>query len=220
MSKKKVLILGASGLVGQQLLGRLLKDETIESVISLVRNPMKVSHPKLYQVTTQFEKLADQRGNFKVDVVFCCLGTTIKNAGTKSAFRRCDYYYVVEAAKLAKEYRVDHFLVISALGANPDSTFFYKQIKGEMERDIYLYGPAKITIVRPSLLIGARDEKRPFEELCLKVLKPFRPFFYGPLKKYRPISASKIAEEMIRQFKGRKKEKNNDDHIEVITMVK
>lgn len=220
MSKKKVLILGASGLVGQELLNQLLKDESIETVISLVRTPSKISHPKLYQVPTQFEKLEEQAMNFKVDGVFCCLGTTIKNAKTKSGYRRCDYHYVVEAAKLSKAQGVDHFLVISALNANPNSNFFYNQIKGEMERDVFLFGPSKLTIVRPSLLIGQRSEKRVFEELSLKILKPISPFFLGPLKKFRPVEASRVALEMYMSFKGSSKDKYDNDSIEIVTMVK
>lgn len=222
LRKKKVLIMGGSGLIGQYLLSLLLKDAEVESVTALVRSPLKITHPKLYQVVTQFEKLIDQKLNFKVDTVFCALGSTMAEAKTKSGFKRCDYHYVVEAAKLAQSQGVDHFIAISAVGANSESSFFYNKIKGEMERDVYLYGPAKVTFIRPSLLLGKREEKRPLEEFSQKILRPLSRLFIGPLKKYRPVESEDVALFMYQKFRGSSGqellEKNN--FLENITMAK
>ncbi len=197
MSKKKALILGASGMVGRELLALLLKDERYESVTALVRRPLSAPHPKLFQVSVDFEKLAEQEANFRVHHVFCCLGTTIRQARTKSSFRRCDYHYVVEAAKLASRQNVEHFLVVSAVGADAHSPFFYSQVKGEMERDVYQYGPSQTTFVRPSFLMGDRpkdQQERPLEKLSLKIAKPLSAVLWGPLKKYRAVEAKEVAQ--------------------------
>ncbi len=197
MSKKKALILGASGMVGRELLALLLKDERYESVTALVRKPLPAPHPKLFQVSIDFERLAEQEANFRVHHVYCCLGTTIRQARTRSGFRRCDYHYVVEAAKFASRQGAEHFLVVSAVGADEHSPFFYSQVKGEMERDVYKFGPTQTTFVRPSFLMGDRPSDqadRPLEKLSLKIAKPLSAVLWGPLKKYRAVEAREVAQ--------------------------
>lgn len=219
MSKKRALILGASGMVGHELLALLLKDERYESVTALVRRPLLAPHPKLFQVVMDFEYLAQQEANFKVHHVFCCLGTTIRQARTKSAFKRCDYHYVVEASKLAAKTGVEHFIAVSSVGADAHSKFFYAQVKGEMERDVYKFGPPQTTFVRPSFLIGERPPghaSRPLEELSLKIIRPVSLLMWGPFKKYRPVEAKEIASLMLHRAFG----EGVPTHAELVSLAK
>lgn len=217
MYKKKALILGASGLVGGHLLTLLLRDEMYQSVISLGRKSIRAQHPKLFQLNVDFEKLDEQVENFKVDQVFCCLGTTLQKAKSRKAFARCDRDYVVKAAKLSAAQNVSHFLVVSALGASEHSAFFYNRTKGEMEKLVYEEGPSKITFIRPSLLLGQRDcdDHRPVEAMAQKLLGKISRAFVGPLKAYRPVKAQSVAA-LIHQLAKGEKEQGAIEHLTLI----
>ncbi len=194
---RNALIAGASGLVGGHCLELLLKNERYSQVISIGRREVPVIHPRLEQKIIDFDKLHAYYSELDVDDVFCCLGTTIKRAGSKEAFYKVDHTYVVELARVTANKGASQFIVISSLGADAESMFFYNKVKGEMERDIQQPGFEAVHILRPSLLLGNREEERTGEKLASKILKPLSSLMIGPLKEYKPIEAETVAHAMV-----------------------
>ncbi|MGI2328004.1 oxidoreductase [Planococcus sp. YIM B11945] len=194
---RSALLAGASGLVGNELLQLLLDSSVYEHVTILVRKPLDIQHPKLEQVIVDYEKLENYTSHFKVQDIFCCLGTTIKQAGSQKAFRKVDYEYPVRMAKLAKAQGVRHFLIITALGADAKSKVFYSRTKGEVEVALKQMDLPALAIFQPSLLLGNRQEFR-FGEKAATVLSPlFSALLVGRMKKYEPVSAKKVAFAML-----------------------
>jgi uncharacterized protein YbjT (DUF2867 family) len=134
---------------------------------------------------------------FAVDDVFCCLGTTIRSAGSQEAFRKVDVDYPVKAARLAAEAGADQFLVVSALGADADSRIFYNRMKGVMESQVRRFPLKAIWVLRPALLLGDRDETRVGEQIAEIVLRPLSPLLLGPLRRFRPVAARAVAMAMV-----------------------
>jgi uncharacterized protein YbjT (DUF2867 family) len=197
-SSRAALLLGATGLVGGHCRERLLAEERYARVVVLGRRPSGREHPKLEEHRVDFERLAEARERFAVDDVFCCLGTTIRKAGSREAFRRVDHDYPVEAARLASSQGASRFLLVSAMGADPGSRFFYSRVKGEAERAVRAIRFAAVWVVRPSLLLGEREETRPGEKAAELVLRPLGPLMVGPLRRYRAIHARDVAAAMLR----------------------
>jgi uncharacterized protein YbjT (DUF2867 family) len=197
-SPRTALLAGASGLVGSHVLQELLASPVYEKVTVLVRKPLAVSHPKLVQVTVDFERFAEYREHFRVDDVFCCLGTTIKIAKTKEAFERVDHHYPLEMGRLAAGEQAGKFLIITALGSDAESRIFYNQVKGRVERDLQNLPLRELDIFRPSLLLGERADFR----LGERVASRFAFAMVGPLAKYKPIHAATVARAMVRVAGG------------------
>ena len=186
-NSRTVLVLGATGLVGRALVTLLLREPSVLSVVALVRRSGDFPHDsKLRVVRVDFERLDQHTGAFPVDQIFCALGTTIRQAGTQEQFRRVDHDYPVAAAELWLRQGATHYLLVSALGANSSSRVFYNRVKGDTERDITRMGYQRVTIARPSLLVGPRAEPRLGERIghWLGILAP---------PSFRPISASDVA---------------------------
>lgn len=184
---RNVLVLGATGLVGRALVNLLLREPVIFSVRALVRRAGDMPRdPKLSLHLTDFEHLDEHADVFRVDQVFCALGTTMRQAGTQDRFRRVDHDYPVQAARLSRAGGATHYFLVSAIGADPASRIFYNRIKGETEADITRVGFPSLTIARPSLLVGPRSELRLGERLgrVLGLLAP---------PSYRPIAAMDVA---------------------------
>ena len=202
-SNKTALVLGATGLVGKALVRQLLLDPRYDSITILVRRPVPASlfsDPlgKLTPLVIDFEQLQDYQGYFSVNHVYCCLGTTLKQAGSKAAFRKVDFEYIHVAAQLTRAQRADSFVWISSVGANAKSSNFYLRVKGELE-DALMRMPQlpNASAVRPSLLLGERNESRPLEAFGQMIAPALGVFMAGPLKKYRPVSATEVAHKMI-----------------------
>ncbi|MDQ1087384.1 MULTISPECIES: oxidoreductase [unclassified Siphonobacter] len=197
-SSKTALLIGASGLVGNYLVFKLLQSDRYEKVITLVRRPMHLKHPKLDERVVDFDQLSseDVAG---ADDVFCCLGTTIKQAGSKEAFRKVDLIYPVKIGKLALEAGAKQYLLVSSIGANAQSSIFYSKTKGEVEAQIAALGYPNYTIFRPSMLLGKRKQFRLGEELGKVVDLVLSPItlLVPPLRKYKGIQASKVASAML-----------------------
>ncbi|MFC3121223.1 NAD(P)H-binding protein [Agaribacter flavus] len=207
-NKKSALVLGATGLVGCALVNELCWDERYEKVVCLIRSPLVASRyfdptGKIEPLVINFENLQDYQGYFSVDHVYCCLGTTIKQAGSKSAFRKVDFQLIHVAAQLSRAQRVKSFVWISSVGANAKSRHFYLRVKGELENAILsmpqLNNPSA---VRPPLLHDDRTSigqiNRPLERFASYVLVAISPLLIGRLKKYRPVRAIQVAREMVR----------------------
>ncbi|WP_246946146.1 oxidoreductase [Bacillus pinisoli] len=195
-ANKTAALIGASGLVGTHLLEVLLQSNEYSEVKVLVRNKLNITHKKLTQIQVDFNQLLSVQEHLCVDDVFCCLGTTIKKAKTKDAFRTVDYEYPVKLAIMAKECEVNHFLVITALGSNSHSSFFYNRVKGELEERLKELNLSSLYIFRPSLLLGKREEFRLGEKLATYLTPLFTMFLSGSRKKYRPIQAEDVAKAM------------------------
>ena len=192
------LLAGASGLVGGHVLRLLLDDSQYERVTVLGRRDLPVTHKKLVQRVVDFDRLAELGDFPRVHAVFCCLGTTIKQAGSEAEFRKVDYTYVVELARLALRHRASHFLVVTALGADTRSRFFYNRVKGEVDEAVRRLQFDGVHIFHPSLLLGKRTRGRLLERL-LSLLSPFVSWvMMGPLARYRPIRAARLARAMVR----------------------
>lgn len=194
------LLAGASGLVGGHCLRLLLADPAYGRVIALGRRALPLQHAKLDQKLVDFAHIADLVP--RADDVYCCLGTTIKKAGSQAVFHKVDHDYVVALAEAAKQAGARRFLLVSAVGAKPRSRIFYNRVKGEVERDVSAVAFAAVHIFRPSLLLGERPESRPFERLAFPLFKALTPLLVGPLRNSRAIAAATVARAMIRAALG------------------
>jgi uncharacterized protein YbjT (DUF2867 family) len=191
------LLAGATGLVGSQLLTMIIDSDVYEKVHVLSRRELNKSSPKIIEHIIDFENIKNFDPGTKIDHVFCCLGTTIKKAKTKENFRKVDHDYVIDLAQKTYEWETSRFLVISALGASAKSNIFYNRVKGDMEKALQDIGLPHLFIFRPSLLMGDRKENRPGEKTAIMVYKVINPLFVGKLKKYKGISANKVAKGML-----------------------
>lgn len=195
------LVIGATGLVGAHLLNLLLADGHYTQVTAITRKPIS-PQPGFENLIGSFEDGDTLLSGKAFDDVYCCLGTTMKKAGSKKDFRKVDYDYPMKVAELVKGTGTKQFLVVSAMGADPESSFFYNKVKGELERDLGHLGFESLHIFRPALLLGARNEKRPGEKLAQYIFKALGFLFFGPLKKYKAIDYRKVARAMIVQAKS------------------
>lgn len=194
------LIVGASGLVGKSLLTILLESDYYDKITILVRKVLPIQHSKLQQVIFDFDK----SDSFlpKADHIYCCLGTTIKKAGTKENFVKVDLDYPLMIARAAQNQGAKKFALVSAMGSNENSTFFYSQVKGEVERKIQNVPFETTLIVRPSLLLGKREEFR-FGEMAGKFF--MLAFGFIVPKNWKAIHSSKVARCMFAALKGEDK---------------
>ena len=193
-TSRTALVAGASGLTGGHLLSHLLADDRYTHVTALVRNKSLLANRKLAQLIVDFEALPALP---TADDAYCCLGTTIKKAGSQAAFRQVDFEFVVNFARAAKQAGVKRFLVISSLGANARSAVFYSRVKGEMENALCKVGFDAQHIFQPSLIIGERKEQRPAERFGIAAFHTVGALMVGPMRKYRPIESATIAQAMI-----------------------
>jgi uncharacterized protein YbjT (DUF2867 family) len=188
---KVALLAGSTGLIGNQLLELLLTDSHYSKVIALSRKPLAITNPKLENIVLEVEQLENHQ--LKADDVFCCLGTTMKQAGSKTEFRKVDFDYPLQLAKILTANDAQQFFLVSALGANKNSSIFYNQVKGEVEEAITSVGFRALHIFRPSLLLGPRKDQRSGEEAAKVFYKIFS--FLIP-KKYQGLESIKVARAM------------------------
>ncbi len=191
---KTALLLGATGLTGNLLLDLLLNNNDYQKVVVYTRRIIEKSHPKLEQRVIDFNLLDT---TVQADDVFCCLGTTIKQAGSKPAFEKVDFEYSLKIARLQKEAGSKQFLLISAMGADAKSMIFYSRVKGKLENELQQLGYDSLYIFRPSFITGDRKEKRTGEYIGLVFMSIINPLLIGPLKKYKAVSALAIAKAMM-----------------------
>jgi uncharacterized protein YbjT (DUF2867 family) len=196
--KRNALIAGATGLVGKELVSLLISSKEYESIHIIARRPFDLQHPKLVTYIVDFDTLNQFKTKSVIHDVYICLGTTMKNAGSKECFKKVDYEYVVSVARWAKGNNVEKLALISSMGANLHSKFnFYLGIKGKTEQAVKNFEFKNLIILRPSLLLGKREEFRFAEKVSGLFLKPLLPFMIGKMKKYRPVEARTVASAMI-----------------------
>lgn len=197
MNKKQVLLLGATGLVGSNVLRELIASDLVGNVTVLVRKPLAISSSKLIQVVTDFSDWSALDALTSVDVLFCCIGTTRKKTPDLIQYKAIDCGITMEVARRAKQLGCKQIHLISSVGANAKSSNFYLKIKGEIEEGIQTLGFDTCLIYRPSMLIGARNESRPAEKIG-QILTPVFDFFtFGG--NYHSIRATNLAQCMVRQ---------------------
>lgn len=192
--KKTALIVGSTGLVGAYVLKFLLNSHRYDQVISLVRNPSDIRHKKLTQVKFDFDN--PDASVVKADDIYCCLGTTIKKAGSKQAFRKVDYTYPLQIARMGLANGTCRYAVITAMGSDEESRFFYNKVKGELESELKELPFQGLYIFRPALLLGNRDEFRAGEKIATAFIKLVQPILPKSLK---GIHASQVAGAMVQQ---------------------
>lgn len=192
---RRAIVAGASGLIGGHLVRRLLADDAWGAVTLLVRRELPLAHPKLTQRVVDFSRLPALAA---ADDLFCALGTTIAKAASQEAFRAIDFDAVLAFATAGREAGAKQLLVVSSLGADPTSRTFYRRVKGEMERAVVALPFESIGILRPSLLLGERAERRRGERIGAVLLRPLTLFSSGPLGRLRPIEADIVAAAMVR----------------------
>lgn len=189
----RLLLVGGTGLVGRHVLELALADERVMSVTAPVRRAIPVSK-KLHAPILDFDRLPVDEDWWSTDAVVCALGTTIKVAGSQAAFRKVDHDYALAVARLARTGGARTFVLNSAAGANAASWFFYNRVKGETERDLATLGFPSLTLVRPGLIGGERDESRTAERVAsvaLRLLDPVLP------RSARINPAARIAQVMM-----------------------
>jgi uncharacterized protein YbjT (DUF2867 family) len=199
MNNKTATIIGATGLIGNQLLQYLLKDDHFDTIRLLVRRPFPHQHPKLEAKLVDFT----DHESFKLgiegsDAVFCAVGTTQQKVkGDNTAYRKVDHDIPVNAARFCKEVGCPQFLLVSSVGADANSSNFYLQLKGEVEDQVKAMGIPSVHIFRPSLLLGERKERRIGEKIAQELLPLFSFALIGKWSKYKPVAAEKIAKAMM-----------------------
>lgn len=198
----RVLLAGASGLVGGHCLTKLLADDEIAHVTVVARRPLGQAHPKLTVQVVDFDHLREQAGTIRVDAALCCLGTTHRAAGSPEAFAKVDHIYVAELAKLAATGGAARFVLLSAVVADAASPIFYNRVKGRAEAAVIDLGLEAVHLLRPSLLLGKRAEPRPMEEWSRQMAPFWAPFAWGPFSQYRPVPAETVAAKMAELAKN------------------
>jgi uncharacterized protein YbjT (DUF2867 family) len=194
MTSRTALVAGASGLVGGFLLDELLASPLYQQVHSLGRRALPREHPRLTQRTVDFTRLEDEPLPPAEDA-FCCLGTTIKKAGSREAFRAVDHDAVLAFARTAQRAGARRLLVVTAQGADPRSRIFYSRVKGEVEQALQALGLESLFLLRPWLLLGERNERRPGEQAAILASKALGPLLRPLLP--RPIEARTVARAML-----------------------
>lgn len=195
---RTALLAGATGLVGSHVLELLLADATWDRVITVGRRTAPARHEKLEQRIVDLGALEAAADLPHADDVFCCLGTTIKQAGSQAEFRRVDHDFVVALARAGLAVGGTQFLLVSAIGADPRSRVFYSRVKGETEAAIRALPYRAVQIFRPGLLLGTRTDRRRGERFAMLVAPLLQPLLVSRLRRFRSIEASDVARAMVR----------------------
>jgi len=191
------VVAGGTGLVGRHLLTQLLDDSRYERVIAVGRRSPALTHARLETVKSDLTDLGKIGSKLAADDAYCCLGTTLRAAGSKAAFEAVDYHMVVNFARAAQVSGARRMFMVSALSANPKSPVYYSRVKGRAEQALRETGFDTLHIVQPSLLMGERSEKRLGEGLAQKLAPVFNPLLMGRLAKYRAIRADAVASALL-----------------------
>ncbi len=191
----KAIIIGATGLVGRELVQLLLEDDRFPQIVVFGRRSLGFNHSKLTEHLINFDAPGEWKHLVNGDVLFSTLGTTIKQAGSKEVQYKVDYTYQYEFAKAASENGTPVYVLVSAASANPESRVFYTRMKGELERDVKDLNFSATHIIQPGLLHGNRQENRTGEKIAFQTLKVVNAL--GLMKAYRPIHGKTVAQAMV-----------------------
>ncbi|RPD42475.1 NAD(P)H-binding protein [Chitinophaga barathri] len=195
------IVIGATGLIGQLLVQQLLDDGHYSEVRTITRKPLPLQHPKLKQTITSLENSVELEAALQGDALFCCIGTTIKKAGSQAAFTAVDHDIPVQCGHIARKNGVAQYHLVSAIGAKQGARNFYLRTKGATEAALAEMGFPSLYIYRPSLLLGDRKEVRFGEQAGQWLMPVFSFLLQGGMKKYRPVKAATVAETMLNKSK-------------------
>ncbi|NBR12987.1 MAG: NAD-dependent epimerase/dehydratase family protein [Flavobacteriales bacterium] len=199
--KKEAIVIGASGLIGNQLVRLLLQENDISKVKIFVRKSIGITDKKLEEIIVDFKELEHFKDKFQADALFLCIGTTRKKTPNLEDYKAIDFGINIRSAELAKANNVPKVHLISSVGADSKASNFYLKLKGEIEEALINLKFESTCIYRPSVLIGKRNESRPMETISQKLMPFFDLFMQGKLKKYHSISAKQVAKAMIENSK-------------------
>jgi uncharacterized protein YbjT (DUF2867 family) len=199
MKMKKVIILGASGLIGNEVLIRALNNNEFEEIKIFVRKQLPIKSQKLTQIITNFEELELLKAEITADIIFCCLGSTKSKTPNLQDYKKIDHDYPLYFAIEGLKNNLSQFHIISSLGANPNSSNFYTKLKGEIEDDLKEINIPSLFIYRPSFLVGKRKEKRLLEKIALIIMGILNPLLILSLKKYKTIGVKIVAKALINE---------------------
>jgi uncharacterized protein YbjT (DUF2867 family) len=194
---KTALIFGSSGLIGNELLNVVKKNNNYNKIKLFVRSAIDNNDPKVETIQTDFNDLEKHKDSIVGDDCFFCIGTTRKDTPDKNEYRRVEYNIPVDVAKIAKSNSVKVFIYVSSLGANPTSSGSYLKNKGQVEEELNNLNFPKLAVIRPSILLGNRKVFRLGERIGIFIMKTLSIFFLGILKKYKPIEAINVAKAMV-----------------------
>lgn len=222
MNDLTAVIIGATGLTGNLVLEELLRDNDFKTVRVLARRSVKMIHPKLEQEIVNFNNVDDYTKKFgEGDVIFCCIGTTQKKVkGDKELYKQIDYDIPINAASIGIAKGFKKFLIVSAIGANENSSNFYVSLKGKIENALKQFHFDSLDIFQPSLLNGNRNETRVMEKIIQGLMDIVSFLFLGPLKKFHPIGADNVAKSMIYAAKQNKKGIHYYTYQEMLEMAR
>jgi uncharacterized protein YbjT (DUF2867 family) len=196
-SAKVALVAGGSGLVGSQLLRVLAAAPDYVRVLAISRRPLSFDQPRIANRVTRFEALEQELRNVRCDDAYCCLGTTLRAAGSEAAFRAVDHDLVLAFARLARQAGAQRLVVVSAAGADPAARYHYLRVKGETENALEALQFPALEILQPALLLGSRREWRPLESVGRLLAPLVNPLLHGRLAAWRAIDAAKVAAAML-----------------------
>ena len=195
---KTALLFGATGLVGSHLLNLLISNNNYSKIKVFVRSSIELNDPKIEIIQTDFNNLKNHREDIKGDDCFFCIGTTKKNSPDKNEYKRVELELPKQVAQIAKSNLVNSFVFVSSGYADPKSSGDYLKFKGLVEEELKRLNFSKLGIMRPSFLLGNRQEKRVGEKIGIFVFKLLSPLFLGPLKKMKPIHSATVAKAMVK----------------------
>ena len=202
---KTILLAGGTGLIGAEFIGRVLRDAASHyRIVAPTRRPIGFDHPSLINPVVDAMSRSDETiigllresGIEQVDVYACCLGSTIRKAGSEMMFRAIDHGLVLRYARIGRSFGASQALLVSSVGAEPKARVFYLRVKGEAERDLAQCGFRRVDLLRPAQLLGEREDLRPLEWLAQKAAPFYNPFLKGDAARYRAIPASTVAAAM------------------------
>ena len=194
---KTALLFGATGLVGGHVLNQLIQNNNYSKIKIFVRSSTQINNSKIEVIQTDFKNLENHREEIKGDDCFFCIGTTKKNSPDKNEYKRIELELPKQVAQIAKSNLINSFVFVSSGYADPKSSGDYLKFKGLVEEDLIRLNFPKLGIMRPSFLLGARQEKRVGEKIGIFIFKLLSPLFLGPLKKMKPIHSATVAKAMI-----------------------
>lgn len=195
----KVILVGASGLIGSNLLSALIQSDQISRILLLLRTSLNISDPKVHELIVNFDELKTYKADLKGDILYSCLGTTRGATPDENLYRKIDLQYPLDLAKIGSENNISQFHLVSSMGANAKSPNSYLRLKGELEEKLKELSLPSLHIYQPSLLTGKRKEYRLAEKIAIPVFKLIEPLLIGPLKKYRSIKAETVARAILNQ---------------------
>ena len=194
---KTALIFGSSGLIGNELLELILKDNNYIKIKLFVRSDLTDVNSKIEIIKTDFNNIENHKDKIVGDDCFFCIGTTRKNTPDKNKYIKIEYNLPIEVAKIAKSNSINNFIYISSLGANPNAASLYLKNKGQTEQELIKLNFMNLSILRPSILLGNRKENRVGEKIGIFAMKTLSPLFLGNMKKYKPIKVEYVSKAML-----------------------